>query len=130
MTVSVECIDTESPSVAIESDRTIEIVDSHEYSPLVFSEQCLKSEVACKQHCVVVIVTISESNIIEIVVHSTDVIKVDIIEIVEKIITQAQLVCHTVGQETGVLTYSVVTHRLGVYCRCCQENCNCCEKGS
>jgi hypothetical protein len=48
VTVSVECIDTESPSVAIESDRTIEVVDSHEYSPLVFSEQCLKSEVACK----------------------------------------------------------------------------------
>jgi hypothetical protein len=112
MVVVVVSIDSEAPSVVVERDWTIEVVDGHEASPLVRGEESLECEVACCEHCIVVVGAVSPCNVVEIVVDSADVVIVDIIEVVEQVETQSQRVGHTVGEEPCVVAHGLIAHRL------------------
>ena len=125
--VVVVSVDAEAPTVSIERNRTVEVVDCHQARPDVRGEQCLQGKVACGKHCIVVVVAQPQRHIVEVVVHTADVVVVDVVQVVKQVCAQSQCVCHTVGEETRVHAHSLVGHWLGVYCQRCKEESNCCE---
>ena len=95
--VVVVGIDSESPSVVVEGNWAIEIIYGHEPAPLIWSEKCLECEVACSAYGIVVVGAISESDVVEIVVYSGNIVIVDVIEVVENLRSESEGVAHPVG---------------------------------
>ena len=126
----VVSIDTEPPSVVGKHDRTIEIVVGHITRPLSSREQTTESEIAMVENVVVLSIAVTKSHVIEVLVHTVDVIIVDHINQVDDVSPQTQGEGHAVGEETGVVAHHYVRHGLCVHhiCHCqhhyCYKHCS------
>ena len=122
--VSMPCvvgIDAEPPSIVGEDDWAVEVVVGHVACPLCCAEQSAESEVAAVEDVVVLCVGVSERDVVEILIHSVDIVEVDHIDCIEDASPQSQREGHAVGQETSVVAHHSVRHGL------CIESIGCCQ---
>lgn len=110
--VGVRDVDTEIPMVATGVDRPVEIVGTYEAAILAAAQHPTEIVVAYIQ---IVIITverpfISPQHIVHHIAHGGNEVIIDFIDIVVLLVTQIQLVCHLIGKETGLLTYSAIAH--------------------
>jgi hypothetical protein len=82
-------IDAEAPAMVVECDWTIEVIVCHQKCPLAFCEKTTECIVACINYFHVVIVTITKGHCVEIVVYTTDIIVVDVIQIINESCTES-----------------------------------------
>ena len=127
---SVVSIDAEAPSIVSEYDRTIEVVVGHVTRPLGCREQTTKREVAVIKDVIVLCIGVAISHIVEVLVHTVDVIIIDHIDQVYDVCPQTKGEGHTVSEETGVVAHHSVRHGLGIHhiCHCqhhyCYKHCS------
>lgn len=67
----------------MEHDRTMEVCVAHETVPEVFAKEIAEGVVATSADEVVVVVVVAHGNVIEVVVHSVDVVEVDAVDVVD-----------------------------------------------
>jgi len=82
-------IDAEAPAMVVECDWTIEVIVCHQKCPLALCEKAAECIVACIHDFHIVIITITKGNCVEIIVYATDVVVVDIIQVVNESCTES-----------------------------------------
>jgi hypothetical protein len=79
----VEGIECETPCAVDKRDWAVEVVVGHQRCPLSRRKKSLQGDVATAENIHIVVIVIAQSHIVEIVVDATDVVVVDIIQVVE-----------------------------------------------
>ena len=82
-------IDAETPAMVVECDWTIEVIVCHQKCPLALCEQATECIVTSVDDFHIVIVTVTKGYCVEIVVYTTDIIVIDVIQIVNESCTES-----------------------------------------
>ncbi len=122
--VMVDLMDTEQPTTSCSVDRTEEIIQTHESAILYLVQDITKVIIAPIQIVIVavdsIIVTINYS--IHNRINRGDEVIVDLIAILILLRGKIEFVCHTIAQETSILTNFVGRKCKGLhYCGKCQN---------
>jgi hypothetical protein len=82
-------IDAETPAMVVECDWTIEVIVCHQKCPLALCEKATECIVTSIDDFHIVIVTVTKSYCVEIVVYTTDIIVIDVIQIINESCTES-----------------------------------------
>ena len=114
--IAVVVVDGEVPATVDEHDGAMEVGVADETVPDGVAQQVAESCITSGAHSQIVIVVVTQCHIVEVVVHTPDVVVVDAIDLVdEKGVADAQRVCHTVSQEPSVALHGQNAHALSVH---------------
>ena len=125
--VAVVVVDAEVPASIGEDYGAMEVAVAYNAVPKNVAEECAESHVARCAYSEVVVVETSVGDIVEVVVDSPDVVIVDAVYLIdEEWVSDAEGICHAVGEETGIVANCYRTHALCVHCYCsCHEEKGC-----
>lgn len=130
-TIAVVVVDAEAPATVCKHDGTIEVCVVDYTVPESCAEQIAECNVACSNHCHVVVVVVTQRHIVQILIHAPDVVVVDAIYLVDdEWVADTKCVSHAVGQEPCIAAHCCDAHALSVDCHCSDEEDDCCECSS
>ena len=115
--ITIYLIYTEQPITGSCIDRTVKIIHSHETAVLRSRKNPAQVIVPIIQELIVTVyrIIISSHHIVHDVTDIVNKVIVHFVHIIVLHLRQVQLICHTVGQETGI--FSHLTHAHGSHCR-------------
>lgn len=105
-------VNPEVPTVSAGINRPVEVFGLHETPILAVAQHPAKVVIA---HVEVIVVAVERplfapQHIVHQVAHAGNEVVIDFIHIVVLLSVEVQLVGHFIGEETGFLTYSAITH--------------------
>ena len=129
--IAVIVINGEAPAVVHKHDGTVEVAVARQTVPHAVAQQIAKSCIACCHNCHVVVVVVPQGHIVQIIVHTPDVVVVDAVYLVDDVrVTNAEGESHAVSQKTCVVAHDGNAHALSVGGQCSNEENDCGECGS
>ena len=102
----IKGIESETPCAVDKRDWAIEVIVGHQRCPLSRRKKSLQGVVATAENIHIVVIVIAQSHIVEIVVDATDVVVVDIIQVVEQSCAKSESVGHAICKETCIVAHS------------------------